>query len=165
MKKALVSYQGFISKIVEPGEEGEIYEGPDAMMAWIDVPDNCQMEWTLEWSPSQQRMILIERDGPYTNNEVARRVAYGEPGAQLGMIFDAIKENGVLDTNSDWYQHQLLVKSMIPRPNPNQNENETLEEKLARAATEEPSADKPHAPSTQELQSWKRFPGWKGYSA
>jgi hypothetical protein len=52
---------------------------------------------------------------------------------------------------------------MIPRPDPSQNETETLEEKLARALVEEPSVDKPHAPSTIELQSWKRFPGWKGY--
>ena len=164
MKKALVSYQGYVGKIVDPGEEGPIYEGPDATIAWVDAPDNIQMDWTLEWSPQQQIMVWVERDGPYTNHEVARKVAYGTEGAQLGMIYDAIKENGVLDSNSDWYQHQVLVKSMIPKPTgADPYQFETMEEKMARALVEEPDPAKPSVPSTPEMQSWKRYPGWKGF--
>lgn len=161
MKKALVSYQGFVSEIRDPGEEYEIYEGPDATIAWVDAPDNVQLEWTLEWSPSRGEMIWVERDGPFTNNEVARKVAYGEVGAQLGMIFDDIKENGVLDVNSAWYQHVLNVKQLIEKPVA--VEPVAVEELMRRAAEEEPSADKPCQGSTQELQSWRRYPGWKGY--
>ncbi len=91
MKKALVSYQGYVSKIVDPGEEGPLYEGPDASIAWVDAPDNIQMDWTLEWSPSQGEMIWVERDGPFTDNAVARKVAYGEVGAQLDMLYHELK--------------------------------------------------------------------------
>lgn len=161
MKKALVSYQGFVSEIREPGEEYEIYEGPDATIAWVDAPDNIQLEWTLEWSPSQQKMIWVERDGPFTDNAVARKVAYGEVGAQLGMIFDDIKANGVLDANSDWFQHVQNVKTLIEKPVP--VEPIPIEEMMRRAAEQEPSVDEPCQASTQELQSWRRYPGWKGY--
>jgi len=162
MKKALVSYQGYVSKIVDPGEEGPLYEGPDATIMWVDAPDNIQMDWTLEWSPSQQIMVWVERDGPHTDNGVARRVAYGEIGAQLGLIFDAIKEHGVLDTNSDWYKHQLLVKSLIPKPVP-QPSYGSLEEMAAAMQNQEPSPDLPSTACTPDIQSWKRYPGWKGY--
>ena len=163
MKKALVSYQGYVSEIKDPGEEHEIYEGPDATIAWVDAPDNVQLEWTLEWSPSKQEMVWVEREGAFTNNEVARKVAYGEVGAQLGMIFDDIKANGVLDTNSAWYQHIVNVKSIIEKPV--YEEPITMEEMMRRAAEEEPSADRPCQASTADLPSWKRYPGWKGYKA
>ena len=161
MKKALVSYQGFVSTIVDPGEDHEIYEGPDATIAWVDAPDNIQLDWTLEWSPSKGEMIWVERDAPYSDNAVARSVAYGQIGDQLGMIFDDIKANGKLDENSEWFQHILNVKSLIPKPTP--NIPFSLEELMANDAFTEPSIDKPAVPSSQELQSWKRYPGWKGY--
>lgn len=163
MKKALVSYQGYVSEIRDPGEEYEIYEGPDATIAWVDAPDNIQLEWTLEWSPSQQTMIWVERDGPFTDNAVARKVAYGEVGAQLGMIFDDIKANGVLDINSDWFQHVSNVKELIEKPVA--VDPIPIEEMMRRAAEQEPSVDEPCQSSTQELQSWRRYPGWKGYES
>lgn len=163
MKKALVSYQGFVSQIVDPGEDFDIYEGPDATIAWVDAPDNIQLDWTLEWSPGQGVMVWVERDGPYTNNEVARKVAYGEVGAQLGLIFDDIKEHGALTPDGAWYQHIINVKSLIDKPV--YEPPVTVEELMARAATQEPSASEPARASTQELQSWKRYPGWKGYSS
>ena len=162
MKKALVSYQGYVSKIVDPGEEGPIYEGPDATIMWVDAPDNIQMDWTLEWSPSQKVMVWVERDGPFTDNAVARKVAYGEVGAQLGLIFDAIKENGVLDTNSDWFKHQVLVKSMIPKPEA-QPYYQDLESMVAAMKDQEPAPHLPCQPSSPDLQAWVRYPGWKGY--
>ena len=131
-------------------------------MAWVDAPDDITMDWTLEWSPGQQKMIWVERDGPFTNNEVARKVAYGDAGAQLGMIFDAIKEHGVLDTNSEWYQHQVMVKSMIPKPTGDKFLM-TPEEYIESMANTEPSADRNCVPSTPELPAWVRYPGWKGY--
>lgn len=162
MKKVLLSYQGYIGRIVEPGEEGEMYEGPDATIAWVDAPDNVQMDWTLEWSPSQQTMIWVERDGPFTNNEVARKVAYGEVGAQLGMLYDELKATGTISQDGDWYQHITNVKSVIERPVA--VEPITLEEMMVRAATLEPSIDNEVQASTMEMQSWKRYPGWSGYN-
>lgn len=163
MKKALVSYQGYVSQIVDPGEDFDIYEGPDATIAWVDAPDNIQLEWTLEWSPGQGHMVWVERDSAYTNNEVARKVAYGELGSQLGQIFDDIKEHGALNTDGAWYQHIVNVKSMIDKPV--YEPPITVEDVMARAATQEPSVNSSPAPSTPELQSWRRYPGWKGYSS
>lgn len=163
MKKALVSYQGFVSQIVDPGEDYEIYEGPDATIAWVDAPDNIQLDWTLEWSPSQGVMIWVEREGPYTSNEVARKVAYGELGSQLGQIFDDIKEHGALTPDGAWYQHIVNVKSLIEKPV--YEAPITVEELMVRATSQEPSSDTPARPSTTELQSWKRYPGWKDYSS
>lgn len=163
MKKALVSYQGYVSEIRDPGEEYDIYEGPDAAIAWVDAPDEIQLDWTLEWSPSQQIMVWVERDGPHTDNSVARKVAYGEVGAQLDMLYHELTANGNISQDGDWYQHITNVKAMIEKPVP--VEPVTLEELMLRAATEEPSEDKPPVPSTQEIQSWRRYPGWKGYQA
>jgi hypothetical protein len=54
------------------------------------------------------------------------------------------------------------VKTLIDRPV--YEPPVTIEEQMARAATEEPSVNKIHQPSTMEMQSWKRYPGWKGYN-
>jgi hypothetical protein len=129
---------------------------------WVDAPDEINRFWTLEYSPSQRIMVWIERDGAFTDHGVARTVAYGDIGAQLGAIFDDIKEHGQLDQNSAWYQNQVLIKSLIPKPVP--VVPVTLEELLARAETEEPHVDKPHQPSTPDTPAWVRYPGWKGYS-
>ena len=161
MKKALVSYQGYVSEIREPGEEYEIYEGPDATIAWVDAPDNIQLEWTLEWSPSRGEMIWVEREGAFTDNSVARKVAYGEVGAQLDMLFHELTENGAITPEGAWYQHISNVKSLIEKPTP--KEPITLEEIMRRAAEDEPDVNEPCNPSTQEMQSWRRYPGWKGY--
>lgn len=161
MKKALVSYQGYVSKIVNPGEETELYEGPDATFLFVDAPDNIQLDWTLEWSPGQQTMVWVERDGPYTDHGVARSVAYGTPGQQLDMLFHDIRVNGSIDQNSTWFQHVSTVKSLIDKPV--YQEPITLEEQMAINATAEPSPDKPCQSSTAELPCWKRYKGWKGY--
>ncbi len=167
MKKALISYQGWVSQIVNPGEEYEIYEGPDATIAWVDAPDETTLDWTLEYSPGQQRMVWVQRDAPYTDNRVARKVAYGRIEEQLDLIFHDIEQNGQLDANGAWFQHIVSVKSMIERPNtpevdPMMMTGEAL---MARAATEEPDPDKPNVPSGVDLPAWKRYPGWKGNQA
>ena len=164
MKKAMVSYQGFVSQIVDPGEDFEIYEGPDANIAWVDAPDNIQLDWTLEWSPSKQQMVWVERTAPYTDNSVARKVAYGRVEEQLDLIFHDIRQNGSLNTQGDWYQHIASVKEFIAKPPPPPDPNTMTEEYLQQQAlTSEPSPDKPCRPSTADVQAWKRYPGWKGY--
>lgn len=162
MKKALVSYQGFVGKVCDPGEDTEHYQGPDMTFTFVDAPDNIQMDWTLEWSPSQQVMVWVERDGPFTDNAVARKVAYGEVGAQLGMLYDELKANGTISKDGDWFQHISTVKSVIDKPLPPPDPI-SMEEMLAKAATQEPSASNPCQPSTMEMPAWKRYPGWSGY--
>jgi hypothetical protein len=162
MKKVLIAYQGWVQQIVDPGQDYEIYEGPDATIAWVDAPDTITLDWTLEWSPSQQQMIWVERDAPFTDNSVARKVAYGDVGAQLDMIYHELGETGTISPDGDWYQHIATVKSAIPKPLPPEPPI-TMEEMLRRAAIEEPSVNKRNQPSTADLPAWKRYPGWKKY--
>lgn len=164
MKKALIVFQGWVQQIVEPGLEYEIYEGPDATIVWVDAPDEITLDWTLEYSPSQGKMIWIEREGGFTDLSIARKVAYGEVGAQLDMLYHELKDSGTISTEGDWYQHINTVKSVIPKPPPPEAPI-SMEELLARAATEEPGVDKKNVPSTLEMPAWKRYPGWKGYGS
>mgnify|MGYP003651345605 CR=1 FL=1 len=131
MKKALIGYQGWVQDIRNPGEEFEIYNGPDAKMQWINAPDEITLDWTLEWSPQNQRMIWVERDGPYTQDSEARRVAYGEVGEQLDMI-----------------------------PSPPSPILITEEEAMVRRNTMEPGNDSPCNSSTEDMPCWKRYEGW-----
>ena len=162
MKKALLAYQGWVQQIVDPGQDYEIYQGPDATIAWVNAPDTITLDWTLEWSPSQQQMIWVERDAPFTDNTVARKVAYGDVGAQLDMIYHELSETGSISTSGDWYQHITTVKSAIPRPPPPESPI-TMEEMLRRSLVEEPSVNKRNQPSTVDLPAWKRYPGWANY--
>ena len=158
MKKALIGYQGWVQDIREPGEEFEIYNGPDASIQWVDAPDQITLDWTLEWSPQQQQMIWVERDGPYTQDSEARRVAYGEVGEQLDMIFHEIQESGSISASGPWASHISTVKSMIPAPAA--PELITEEEAMVRRNTTEPSENKPCNSSTSDLPAWKRYSGW-----
>lgn len=164
MKKVLISYHGWVSEIREPGEEYEIYEGPDATIAWVDAPDEVTLDWTLEWSPTQERMVWVERDAPYTDNAVARKVAYGRIEEQLDLIYHDIADNGKLDSNGSWFQHIAAVKSMIAKPPPAPGpEMLTGEALMKKNFTTDPSPDEPNRPSTLELPAWKRYPGWKQF--
>lgn len=165
MKKVLISYQGWISEIREPGEEYEIYEGPDATIAWVDAPDEVTFDWTLEWSPNQERMVWVERDAPYTDNAVARKVAYGRLEEQLDLIYHDIEQNGGLTANGEWFKHVSAIKSIIPKPKAQTGEILTGEAMMKVAHTTEPSAEQPNRPSNMDIQAWKRYPGWKGYNS
>lgn len=163
MKKVLISYQGWISEIREPGEEYEIYEGPDATIAWVDAPDEVTLDWTLEYSPSQDQMIWVERDAPYTDNTVARKVAYGRLEEQLDLIYHDIEQNGQLTADGEWFKHVSSIKAIIPKPKPQTGEILTGEAMMKVQHTTEPSMDQPNRPSSLEIPAWRRFPGWKGY--
>jgi hypothetical protein len=164
MKKALISYQGWVSEIRNPGEDYEIYNGPDATIQWVDAPDEITLDWTLEWCPSQERMIWVERDAPYTDNSVARKVAYGRIEEQLDLIFHDIEENGALTADGAWYQHITAVKALIEKPAPASAMPITGEMAMKVAYTTDPDPDQPNRPSSMELPAWKRFPGWRGYN-
>lgn len=162
MKKVLIGYQGWVSEIRDPGQEYEIYNGPDANMQWVDAPDEVTLDWTLEWSPSKQEMVWVERDGPYSpgQSEVARKVAYGDVGAQLDMLYHELKETGTISPSGPWASHISTVKTLIDKPTP--VVPMTLEEMQALAGTEEPADNKPNMPGTAELPAWRRYRGWWG---
>lgn len=157
MKKALVGVEGYIHQVVEPGEDFEIYNGPDATMQWVDAPDNCTDWWTLEYSPSQAQMVWVERDSAFTDPGVARKVAYGDIGEQLDMMY-----KDQLDGGTRWRDHIANVKATLPAPVA-QQEPMTEAEMRDYAENQEPDATKPVGLSTREVPSWKRYPGWSGY--
>jgi hypothetical protein len=157
MKKALMSIQGYVSQIVDPGEDFEIYCGPDATIQWVNAPDDITVDWTLEWSPSAGQMVWVKRDGAYTDPEIARKVAYGDIGAQLDMMY-----KDMLDGGTRWKDHIAAVKASIPKP-PERKTPLTYEELLHFAENEEPGTDKPIGISTADCPCWKRYPGWSGY--
>lgn len=107
MKRALVRADGFITDIVEEGEEFEIYTGPGASMKWMDIPDDATNMWKLElgeWIP----------DFVHHDPETLRIVAYGDPGEQLSMIYNDIK-NGTLNQEGEFFKHIKNVKETMPK--------------------------------------------------
>lgn len=155
-----MSREGYIHEIVDPGQDYEIYNGHDAAMQWVDAPDEVTDDWTLEWSPSRNQMIWVERDGAYQDPVVARKVAYGDIGEQLDLMY-----KDTLDGGTRWRDHIAAVKRDNPRP-ANTRSSMTLEDMIEFAANEEPGADKPVGISTDPANpAWKRYPGWSGYAA
>lgn len=152
-----MSVQGYIHQIVEPGEDFEIYNGPDAAIQWVDAPDDVTEDWTLEYSPSQKQMVWVKRTGAYQDPEVARKVAYGDIGEQLDMLYKDLSDGG-----SRFIDHIRAVKESLPAPAP-RPEAMTLEELREFSENEEPGTDKPVGLSTPDCPAWKRYPGWQGY--
>jgi|TARA_B100000902_G_scaffold380976_1_gene416933 hypothetical protein len=114
-QRALVRVDGFITDIVESGEEFEIYTGPGASMKWMDIPDDATNLWKLElgeWIPD------FEAHDP----EMLRVVAYGDPGQQLAMIYNDIK-NGTLTEEGEFFKHVKNVKDTLPPVQYDENGN------------------------------------------
>ena len=39
--------EGYIHQIEDPGNDFDIYNGPDAKIQWVDAPDNVTEHWIL----------------------------------------------------------------------------------------------------------------------
>ena len=105
-KRALVRADGFITDIVEAGSEFDVYTGPGSSMKWMDIPDEATNLWKMElgeWIP----------DFEFHDPELIRQVSYGEPGLQLSMIYNDIK-NGTLDQTGEFFNHIKKVKEECP---------------------------------------------------
>ena len=161
MKKAIVGAAGYVMQIEDPGDDFEIYNGPDATFQWVDAPDNITLQWTLEYSPSKGEMVWVERDEPHPDREMQRKVAYGDVGAQLDMLYHDIKSNNM--ANGSWVQHIDLIKTSIPAPDKTSEEPMSPEEQIAYDEIREPSKDQPMKMSSDTMPAWKRCTGWWGY--
>jgi len=106
MKKVLVDYKGCIQNICDPGQEHEIYEGPDAAIRWVNVDDDTvNYSWILVDGAWQKNVMAPP------NYAVIRKGHYGEIGDQLDMIYNDMK-NGT----KNWIDHIDAVKAVVPGP-------------------------------------------------
>jgi hypothetical protein len=160
MKKVLLDYKGIISEICDPGQEYEIYEGSDANCSWVDAPDDVTYFWSLEWSPSKNAMVWIEREQPFADPILKRQIAYGSIGEQLDMLYRDIKSGKI--SEGEWVSHIDTIKETVPKPYDDEVSMEEIQQKLA---DNEPDSSKPVIYSNRDLPAWVRYSGWKGFTA
>ena len=103
-KKCLVDYRGFITDVVEPGDEFEVYQGDDSPLRWVTCDDDAVTNiWVLyngEFFPTTDR---LER-----NQQMKRKVEYGSIEDQMDMMYwDQV--NGT----TTWKDHVTSVKNNI----------------------------------------------------
>ena len=81
-KSVLVDFQGGIQHICEPGDEFEVFEGPDAKVRWTTcASDDINDSWILHNGVWEQN---VQAPPSYS---VLRRNAYGDIGEQLDMLY------------------------------------------------------------------------------
>ena len=105
-KMCLVTYEGSIMEIVDPGQESEIYEGEGASSKWVSCSnDSVTLNWIMKDG------AFVERDAPPVDYSLRRKIAYGDVGEQLDMQYrDAV--NGT----TEWKDHIAAVKAANAAP-------------------------------------------------
>lgn len=107
MKRVLVDFKGSVQAIANPGDEFEVYEGPDAVVRWVNCnDDSVDASWVLNngvWMPNVQAP---------PSYEVLRRQAYGDVGEQLDMMY-----KDMVNGTTNWKDHVAMVKETVPGPN------------------------------------------------
>lgn len=105
-KSCLVDFQGNVQEIVDPGNEFEIYEGPDATVRWVNCDsDDVNDTWILHQGTWEQN---VQAPPSY---EVLRRGAYGDVGEQLDMLY-----KDMVNGTTNWQDHIAAVKAIVPGP-------------------------------------------------
>ena len=165
MKKALMDYTGYVADIVEPGEEYPLFLGRGCAQMWVNAPDNITKTWTLEWSPSAEDMIWVERDETYADPATTRRVAYGDVGQQLDMLFKDLDAGRALDADDAlWFNHIKTVKEHTTRPSDVEEPMDPTmtEEEIADFMSDnvEPNVNRPCKLSSSETPCWERYSNW-----
>lgn len=106
-KSVLVDFQGNVQHICEPGDEFEVYEGPDSMVRWVECQsDDINDSWVLHNGVWEQN---VQAPPSYS---VLRRNAYGDIGEQLDMLY-----KDQMNGTTNWKDHITAVKNTVPGPN------------------------------------------------
>ena len=100
-KMCLVTFVGTIMEIVDPGQEYQIYEGEGATAKWVLSADN---DVTLDWIMKDG--AFVERNAPPVDYAMRRKVAYGDIGEQLDMMY-----HDQIDSTTTWKDHIAAVKA------------------------------------------------------
>lgn len=109
MKRVLLDFRGIINEVVDPGQEFDVYDGPDATIKWVTCPHaDVTSMWHCcngEWISPEQKLN--------DDHDLQRRVAYGDLGDQLDMLYKDIKAGNL--ENGSWVQRIDQVKASITR--------------------------------------------------
>ena len=105
-KMCLVTFQGTIMEIVDPGQEYQIYEGEGATAKWVlSADDDVNLDWIMKDG------AFVERDAPPVDYSMRRRVAYGDIGEQLDMMY-----HDQIESTTTWKDHIAAVKAANAAP-------------------------------------------------
>jgi|TARA_B100000073_G_scaffold63025_1_gene46628 hypothetical protein len=99
---------GQLTDICEEEDKFEIYEGPDAELKWVQVPDDCTYEHFMV------NGVCVHRDDTEDLREkaiVERMLAYGPIGEQMDMQFRDSR-----DGTTTWKDHVANVKATTTAP-------------------------------------------------
>lgn len=99
---------GTLTDICEDADKFEIYEGPDAEMKWVPIPDDCTYEHCMI------NGVVVHRSNTEDLREEAivdRVLAYGPMGDQLDMQYQ-----DALDGGTRWKDHIANVKASTASP-------------------------------------------------
>ena len=110
-KMCLVTFVGTIMEIVDPGQEYQIYEGEGATAKWVLSADN---DVTLDWIMKDG--AFVERDEPPVSYAMRRKVAYGDIGEQLDMMY-----HDQIESTTTWKDHIAAVKAANAAPSEQPN--------------------------------------------
>jgi len=81
-------------------------------LSWIPCSDDVEQGWEY----NKETGTFQPWQDPPTHYTVARRVGYGDVGAQLGEIFDAI-QSGNANALTSWASRIEKIKILLPKDN------------------------------------------------
>ncbi len=107
MKRVLLDFRGIINEVVDPGQEFDVYDGPDSTIKWVTCP---HADVTSQWHCCNGEWISPENK-LNDDHDLQRRIAYGDLGDQLDMLYKDIKAGNL--ENGSWVQRIDQVKASI----------------------------------------------------
>tara|TARA_B100000131_G_scaffold292906_1_gene307788 strand:+ start:240 stop:668 length:429 start_codon:yes stop_codon:yes gene_type:complete len=108
-KWAIVSKtSGALSDICDEADKFEIYEGADAELKWLEVPDDTTYEHAMI-----NGVVVHRSDNEDLRQDagVERIIAYGDVGEQLDMMY-----RDQVNGTTEWKDHVANVKSTTTKP-------------------------------------------------
>lgn len=110
-KYALVNIRESRVQAIANSEEERFDVHPDNI--WHECPPEVDFMWNYNWGTGEWSPPLK----PETRYEVARKVGYGDIGAQLGQIYDAMQSADATAALSNWAANIERVKILFPKDN------------------------------------------------
>ena len=99
---------GQLTDIVDEADKFEIYEGADAGLKWMEVPDDTTYEHTMINGVCVHR---ADCEDARQTAEIDREQAYGPIGEQMDMQY-----RDALNGTTEWKDHVANVKASTTKP-------------------------------------------------